>query len=106
MAMIKLLTRLISYSTKCRHKQGVHSNNTSSDFALKVSFSIVKKVLLLFQLGYLNEHMPGKELSIFSLPCLSFCELLSFYLYSSFSFGLEGGMFLCRHLLSPFGFLL
>ena len=38
--MIKVLTRLISYSTKRRHIQGVHANNTSSDFALEVSVSL------------------------------------------------------------------
>ena len=38
--MIKTLKRLISYSTKRKHKRGVHSNDTSSDFASEVSFSI------------------------------------------------------------------
>ena len=40
-----VLTGLVSYSTKRRHKRGVHSNNTSSEFALEVSFSIVKVTL-------------------------------------------------------------
>ena len=40
MTMMKLLTSLILYCTKCRHKRRAHSNNTSSDFALEVSFSI------------------------------------------------------------------
>ena len=39
-AMIKVLTSLIAYGTKRRHKRGVHSNNTSSDFALEISFRI------------------------------------------------------------------
>ena len=34
-AMIKVLTRHISYSTKRRHKGGVNSNNTSSDFCVR-----------------------------------------------------------------------
>ena len=41
MAMIKKLANFISYSIKRRHKQGAHSNNTSSGFALEVSFSIL-----------------------------------------------------------------
>ena len=36
----KVLTSHIVHSTQCRHKRGVHSNNTSSDFALEVSFSL------------------------------------------------------------------
>ena len=43
MAMIKVLTGLKLYNTKRRHKQGVYSNNTSSDCALKISFSISPK---------------------------------------------------------------
>ena len=40
MAMIKVVTNLISCSTKCRHKGGVHSNNTSSDSVFEVSIII------------------------------------------------------------------
>ena len=40
MAMIKVVTNLVSCSTKRRHKGGVHSNNTSSDSVLEVSISI------------------------------------------------------------------
>ena len=38
--IIKVLTSLASFSTKGRHKRGVISNNTSSDFATEVFFSI------------------------------------------------------------------
>ena len=41
MAMTKMLASLISYNTGRRQKRGVRSNNTSSDFALEVFFSIV-----------------------------------------------------------------
>lgn len=41
MTMIKMLTRLISYSTGRRRKRGMHSNNTNSEFMLEVSFSIL-----------------------------------------------------------------
>ena len=35
----KVLTSLISHSTKRRDKRGIHFDNTNSDFALEVSFS-------------------------------------------------------------------
>ena len=41
MAMIKVLTILISYSSKRRHKRGVHSENTSLEYGSEVSFSKV-----------------------------------------------------------------
>lgn len=36
----------MSYSTMRKHRRGVHSNNTSSDFALEISFSILEAPLL------------------------------------------------------------
>ena len=48
--MIKVLTMLISYSTKRRHKRGVHSYNTSSDFAFDVSFCICILTCFYFKL--------------------------------------------------------
>ena len=41
MAMIKLLTNLISHSTERRRKRVVHFNHTMSDFALEDSLSTV-----------------------------------------------------------------
>ena len=40
MAMIKVLTNLISHSTERRRKRGVYFNHTMSDFALEDCLSI------------------------------------------------------------------
>ena len=68
-AMIKVLTSLISYNTKRSHKRGVHSNNTSSDSALKISFRI----------SVYNQNLSGVKHSIYSLiffPTLLFSVCL------------------------------
>ena len=43
--MIIGLTSLISYSTKLRHKRGVHSNSTISDFWVKYFLQYISKLM-------------------------------------------------------------
>ena len=68
MAMIKVLTSLISYSTKPRHKRGVHSNETAqilrwkfpSVYVKRLSIGTLLAFILLLQIFTINILSPIK----------------------------------------------